>query len=239
MVSGRLLRDLRTFAAVRKLELAQPENVWGIALPKRASCEILCTKCAGVCSFAEVQTFEWRIVDPNGLRLIVRDIQSLVSYEARLILVFRPVVFWFCFVPSQRFHRYAPATDSSSRERAASRPAGTRCWTNWSGISTGDLHEKRVAGIAWKHHIKGNISKIEELIDSEFTRPRQDREVGPDSRALQVASPSPALLPFHYADHRSTSRRPGSASQSGCRFSSISFFLTLGASSALQRPASN
>jgi hypothetical protein len=40
----------------------------------------------------------------TGSAAIVRDIQSLVSYEARLILVFRPVVFWFCFVPSQRFH---------------------------------------------------------------------------------------------------------------------------------------
>jgi hypothetical protein len=31
--------------------------------------------------------------------------------------------------------------------------------------------------------MKWNISKIGELIDSEFTRPRQGREVGPDSRA--------------------------------------------------------
>jgi ABC-type polysaccharide/polyol phosphate export permease len=35
---------------------------------------------------------------------MVRDIQSLVSYEGRLILVFRPVVFRFRFVPAQRLH---------------------------------------------------------------------------------------------------------------------------------------
>jgi hypothetical protein len=35
---------------------------------------------------------------------MVRGIQSLVTYEGRLILVFRPVAFWFCLVPSQQLH---------------------------------------------------------------------------------------------------------------------------------------
>src|SRR5450755_110847 len=62
MVSGRLLRDLRTFAAVRNWSWLN-QRMFEESLPTRASCEILCTKCAGVCSFAEVQSFEWRIVD--------------------------------------------------------------------------------------------------------------------------------------------------------------------------------